>query len=349
MNPITTTPRILRGDNPFNVDPSEDFLVKPEKMPNWSETHFASVWDPKHEVGIFIHAGVCQQDVGLWWAQVFIYLPNRVVISDMSWGRAKDNRGPCTGNLTFQCVEPFKRWIARFDGAGEKTTTDLMGTRLVGADVAVPVKFDIEFDAINPPWDMFKATDGGAAIFAHIHNEQHMLSRGSLIVDGKTWQIDGCSFRDHSAGPRNFAGFGHVHWLGVVFPKSRRALMGLYFADREGRVAMDTGYITDKDTMELTNEVEITGLDDTIGNPTQLTASMRRPNGEKLVIHGEVLHCATFMAMEPNINLNGVGHLDKDPIILTESVVKFTMPDGEVGYGNLERDWRWVDLPKKHI
>jgi hypothetical protein len=50
--------------------------------------------------------------------------------------------------------------------------------------------------------------------------------------------------------------------------------------------------------------------------------------------------------LEPNENINGV-YLDTqpDPIIVTQSTVRFVAPDGEVGYGVIERDYRPSMLP----
>ena len=49
--------------------------------------------------------------------------------------------------------------------------------------------------------------------------------------------------------------------------------------------------------------------------------------------------------IEPNVNINGAALFHPDPLLLTESIVRWTWPDGDVGYGQLERDYRRTSLP----
>jgi hypothetical protein len=49
--------------------------------------------------------------------------------------------------------------------------------------------------------------------------------------------------------------------------------------------------------------------------------------------------------MEPNVSINGAAMWHEDPLILTESVVRWYWPDGDVGYGMFERDYRLRMIP----
>jgi hypothetical protein len=345
---MNTQPRILKGANPFNVNPELDFLAPPQYgVANWSENMFFIVWNPDENVGIFIHTGRCPADIDLWWAQVFAYLPGREVATSMSWGRPPDNRGPVTGNMTVRCEEPLHRWTLRFDGAGEKSTTDIMGRQLLGADIAVPMSFDVELDAVSPVWDLYQASGVGDRSWAAVHHEQHFITKGWLKVDGKEWRLDGCSFRDHSVGARDFSILGGDHFLGIVFPHSKRTLQSLTMWTREGSVDLNTATLQENGELEIMNEVAITPAEDTVGNPQQLTMTMTRLSGEKMSLPGEILHTAPFAILDPNINLIGVGHCDKDPLIVSANAVKVTLPDGESGYGYLERTYRWDYFRRK--
>lgn len=58
------------------------------------------------------------------------------------------------------------------------------------------------------------------------------------------------------------------------------------------------------------------------------------------------MHGYALTMLELNENINGV-YLDTqlDPIVVTQSTVRFVAPDGEVGYGVVERDYRPSMLP----
>ena len=61
--------RVFRGANPFDVDPHHyDQIATPDPGdPDWSETHFWSVWNAAAGVGLFIHVGTDTEDKELWW------------------------------------------------------------------------------------------------------------------------------------------------------------------------------------------------------------------------------------------------------------------------------------------
>jgi hypothetical protein len=91
--------------------------------------------------------------------------------------------------------------------------------------------------------------------------------------------------------------------------------------------------------------VELPVLRDLDANPRAFDATLHRDSGEAIVLNGELLHSATLSFAEPNENLNGVDLDDPgDPLALFETPVRFTWPDGEIGYGNLERNYRVSDL-----
>lgn len=337
--------KVLSGDNPFGVLHEHDYFLgaKPD-IQFWNETWFFSSWSPSEEVGVFIHAGADPADPALFYAQVIIYLPGGELVVDRQWGRPKaGNLTICGCSITTE--EPLRRWRLRYDGAGEKTTSEQSGRAPVGAGIAVPCNFDIEFTAAAPIWDMYKATDIPQLGWAGMHHEQTTHSRGSICVEKSAWQFDdGVGFRDHSTGQREVSNMGADRFWGIVSPTTKRSFQGLNYWDRAGELQMSSAaYFADGQFEIINGGIEVTGMSDTYGNPKDIEMSFTRPNGERIVGHGRIVHTVTNSVLDPNHNVNGTV-VEGDPLILGESQIRVEWPDGDVFYGHLERLTRLVNL-----
>lgn len=337
--------------NPFGVDPAADLLhAPPPDAPTWSETMYFHVWNPDEGVGIFVHAGRWPGDRELWWAQTIALLPDGELLVDRSWGRAADDRGPATGNLRVECVEPLRRWRLRFDGAGEPTTVDRMARAPVGAGRARAFRFDVELDAAAPVWDMHRAFGiDGLSWAAHHHTQGHRAT-GALDVEGAPgWRLDGVAHRDHSSGPRDLSDFGGLHFFVFVFPDAAgdRVVNGLVNWKRDGVADHRIWTAQEAGRVEIGTAVRVTGLEDPATHrPHELTIALGGGDGDATVEYrAERLHGYTLSVLDPNENLNGVDHDDEDPLVLTQSTVRVVAPDGRVGFGVVERDYRRSMLP----
>jgi hypothetical protein len=336
--------RVVAGDNPFDVAPELDYFQGPRTdVPLWNETWFFSSWSPGSGVGVFIHAGADATDPELFYAQVIAYLPDGGLVAERVWGRPTPG-DMVVGGFSITTEEPLRRWRVRFDGAGERTTSDQAGRRPVGAGLAVPMSFDIEVSAAGPIWDLFKASDIPHSDWAGIHHEQNTYSRGVLTVGGTSWHVDGVGFRDHSTGPRDFSRTGGDRFWGFVSPATGRGFQGIKVWNREGELELSAAAYHADGALEVVNgAVELTGIEDTLGNPKDLELSFVRPGGAEIVAQGRILHTVTITIDDPNHNINGT-LLEGDPLILSESQVRFDWPDGDVFYGHLERVARLADL-----
>lgn len=354
VTPNLADVRVLEGDNPFGLAPEEDFLAEPQHdSALWSETMFFLIWSPDEAVGFWLHVGVVPEDKTMWWAQTYAMLPDGVVLVDRSFGRSSDRFGPDTGNLKIKCTEPHKKWRLTFDGAGEISSTADLGKRVVGAGVATPFSFDVELEALVPVYDMHAAM--GTEIdwdVGQMHQEQGLLSRGSMSAMGKTWSIDGIAIRDHSRGERHFGKWGGHVWTYAVWPESKRALgvINLWLPTMEPLASVVM--LMENGRTEISHDFKLTGMEAPGGKPHDVELKFVRVDGSETVITGEVLHNITMTYVEPNHNLNGV-YTDPreglDATIADESAVRWVWPDGEVGYGNLERGFRPSCLPRVDI
>jgi hypothetical protein len=299
---------------------------------------------------MFLHMGRMSEDLGLWWARTDVFLPGGEVVMERTFGRPVDDRGPATGNFTVRCLREHHSWRVTFDGAGELTTREATGRDLAGAGRAVPMRFELDLEAISPVWDLEAACgisepDPDLTSWAARHQQQGLLATGRLVVSDRTWDLDAVAYRDHSWGPRDVSGFGGDAFTTVVFPESRRVACGMVIFGADGQPNLRTFYIAEGERMELIAEGETPRAVDTLSNPrTGLEFSLRRADGELVVLTGEVLNGATITVLEPNHNLNGAALGRPDALVLNEDIVRYTWPDGEVGFGHSERGLRpgWV-------
>jgi hypothetical protein len=342
---LTAQTRILTGDNPFGVPPEHDLLRPTLDVAHYSETMYFAVADKNHpDLGLFLHTGRVTEDTGLWWARTVAYLPGGALAVDRSHGRAPDDRGPATGNMAIRCVEPLKRWQLTYDGAAELSSWDASSEGLLGAGPAEVMRFDIECEAVSPVWDLQGAVghsddlDQKVSVWASGHHEQGFLARGTLSVGGRSWDIDGVAYRDHSWGPREMSDFGEDAYVALVFPESRRVVQGVMIWNGSGEVVLRAFYVFENGRMELMNEGSVPRAADCSSNPrTGLELVMVRENGEKLVLPGEITNGVTISIVDPNRNLNGAAHGVPGVLYLNEDLIRYTWPDGEVGYGHSER------------
>lgn len=341
------THRVLTGVNPFGVQPHHDLLhVPPPDVPGWSETMYFHVWNPEAGVGVFVHVGRWPQDLDLWWAQTIALLPDGELLVDRSWGRAPDDRGPATGNLRVECVQPLRRWRLTFDGAGESTTLAHMARGPVGAGRAHAFSFVAELEAAAPVWDMHGAFGMEGVGWAAHHHTQGFRATGTLRAAGRTWALDGVAHRDHSSGPRDLSQVGGLHFFTLVFPEAGRVVNGLVNWRRDEHVAHRVYTLQEAGRCEIGPGLQVTGLQDPgTHEPRRLTVTLAREDGAEDVLQAQWVHGYTLSLLEPNENINGVAGAESDSLIVTQSTVRVLAPDGAVGYGVIERDYRPSMLP----
>lgn len=340
-------PRILLGDNPFDVRPEHDLLHDVRRdVEHWSETQFFQVWSPQSNAGAFIHVGRWPGDVDLWWAQVIAMLPDGTLLVDRSWGRAVDHRGPATGNLRVECVEPLTTWRVRFDGAGEPTSLAKMAEGPVGASRAAAFSFDVELRAAAPVWDMHGALGIENLSWAAHHHTQGLYAQGTLKVEGHSdIDIDGVAARDHSSGPRRLANFGGLHFFVVVFPDSGRVVNAVISWGRDGEVGHRVFTVQQDRRCEVGYEVEMTGLAE-LGTHEPRDVLMSLGGERPRMYRGEWQHGYTVSLLAANVNVNGAAHAEEsDPLLVTQGAFRVVADDGEVGWGVIERDYRSSMLP----
>lgn len=332
-------PRVLPGPNPFGLDPSCDLpATPPEGVPGWSENMFIQFWDPEHGTGMWSHVGRTFDDPTLIRAVLAVYVQHGELLVSRSFGRSADARGLGTGEADLVCEVPHQRWRYAFDGAVERTTTDAAARGPVGAGQTEWLRMSLDFEAISPVYDMFAALGLGSMDWGHVHYEQGFTAHGVALSGGKERSLQGFGYRDHSVGARDLTEFGGDHMLYGCFPGGR-VFQALSSFDRQGTVRHSGGYVFEDGETRLCQLGGMPALADPTGAPRHFRATMVDGEAE-LVIEGEALHAAPFTIHQPNDWSVGTDRTQADPLVIVLAPVRLVWPDGEIGYGTLERNQR---------
>jgi hypothetical protein len=134
-----------------------------------------------------------------------------------------------TGPLRFECVEPFRRWTASFDGDVARTSAAEIRDNPDFKEVAwSPVTFAIDMAMAAPPWqsgtmtpEAAEALGGKQGDFMSPRYEQLLRATGTLTIDGETRAFKANGLRIRRTGFRAFAGFSGHCWQSAVFPSGR--------------------------------------------------------------------------------------------------------------------------------
>jgi prepilin-type processing-associated H-X9-DG protein len=137
------------------------------------------------------------------------------------------------GPLTFECIEPFRKWRARFDGEAIDTHVRNQMSNTVDRNRIVPLRYEIEVDMVVPPnihaispekfftWGKGKQRDA-VSVGLGLRFEQMMRGRCELEVDGerRSFNVAGSRIKRRSVRTDGLMLRGHC-WQAAVFPDGR--------------------------------------------------------------------------------------------------------------------------------
>jgi len=201
------------------VDPARELPHQPAGTPNWSENYLFQGYDPNAEVGFYHHLGRQPADPRIWRGAFATCLPGGEVIAFKDYARSTRERGPASAALSFECEEPFRRWTVRFDGVARKTTSEALRRGMLRDGAMAVVEMEVAFEALGGPWSFGEGLESEA--WASFHYEQPGRIRGKLHVDGRTIELAGTGYRDHSTGPRDVSPMLSHTWVHGEFPSGR--------------------------------------------------------------------------------------------------------------------------------
>lgn len=156
------------------------------------------------------------------------------------------------GGLAFRCVEPFRTWIASFDGQAVRTSSaDLVEGRRDGP--LVNVSFEVEATMVVPPWvqgsllrdageRLTNSEEGG--LMGGDRYEQLFTAEGTVVIeDTEVNRFTGRGLRIRRQGVRRLAGFWGHSWQSAVFPSGRAFGYMAYPPRADGQPTFNEGFI----------------------------------------------------------------------------------------------------------
>ena len=217
--------------NPFDVDPDEERMHRPEPVPNWSEYCFLYAGDSGTDHGLSIHIGRDCEAPSIFRGSVAIFLPGDEILIAACSGRNGARYCAGAGPLTLTCIEPMRLWLAEFDGLVQRVRRADMMTQVASDQPTEVASFRVLFEAASPLWDLDRAGIAGSMVLVadtvpETHTESNRShhwqqvgrSRGEIRVRGAGIPISGAAVRDHTYGPRDYATLNGSGWFNGVFP-----------------------------------------------------------------------------------------------------------------------------------
>ncbi|MET0182890.1 MAG: hypothetical protein ABW199_08405 [Caulobacterales bacterium] len=218
-------------------NPALDFPLQ-TKPENPQMRDSASVWVSDNE-GRFGFPRVCIEAVAGQWdyrgvEANFAFPDGRVLIGSNGYapkGEPKVVNGKIVtinaGPLTFEVVEPFRKWVMTFDGPAYDSTVQrsMQGIR-TGPSKNIKARVEMEMGA--PPWVQAGQNSGGqstvdalGAVGGHRH-EQLFRCTGSFAVEGEAERtFNGTGLAIRRSGVRDVGVFPGHCWLSALFPSGR--------------------------------------------------------------------------------------------------------------------------------
>jgi hypothetical protein len=280
-----------RPDNPEMRD-SASMWISDSKgrfgLPRFSVEAVAKTWEDRG-----VQANIAFPDGRvLIGAGGFAPSPAKVV----EGGAATLNAGP----LTFEVIEPLRRWTMRFDGEAYETTVH---AQMRGGPSGPKRRVWIAVDArmCAPPWSPGERSTDNATIKAvgavggHRHEQLFRCEGVFEIVGEAAIEFDGTGLFVRRFGARDTTAFpGHI-WMSALFP-SGKAFGVLAFPPRDdGTPAYSEAILFDGRRKTYARLVEgpwMTNFEPH-GGPVDLV--LETDDGERVRIGG-VTHDSTFIA-----------------------------------------------------
>lgn len=241
------------------------------------------------------------------------------------------------GPLSFRMVEPFRKWVARWDGSAIDGTVDQMIANALDPERRVPVSFEVELDMVTPCWVQDNAPDKVAAMTEAERTEaeymgigwrlEHLFRGGGrLTVDGQSRDFRCLGSRIKRQSVRPLAGFRGHCWQSAVFPDGRAFGFIAYPPFEDGREGHNDGYVYQDGRMYRARATRVPWLRRIVGEGDDVSLELQSDLGTTRIAGLSAL--STFR----------VGNPDLVGLDLQQGGALYTW-DGQSAYGMIERSY----------
>nr|BFE37363.1 hypothetical protein GCM10010200_096140 [Actinomadura rugatobispora] len=324
-----------------SIAPLHEYRHPPDRTPSYNESTYYNFTSPGSGVVGWLRIAV-QPNRPAGQATALIFLPEGRTL--LAFHRVEQTTADtlAVGPIAIEIDEPHRRQRLTFDGPVSvfpepRVLSDpgpaFRAAPLVGAriDLTVTGNGDSFGTSGEDPANILERS------MALGHYEQFIQLAGSLRVDGEEHQIQGGGLRDHSWGPRDWAGPRFYRWISASFDDGS-AVMGLQVAQADGtmtrRAALASAGIA---TEARLGEVALEWTDD--GFCRRISCALQGPDSES-TLTGTARVPEQFVPLRHHRPQDGTSH---GVTRIGYSAYDFELSDGRHGLGIVEVLDRMVD------
>jgi hypothetical protein len=313
----------------LRLDPADEYMHELGPEPNFNESMYFNVYDPKAGVGGWFRCGN-RANEGHAEMTVCIYLPGGRVAFMFQRAKIENNDAFDAGGIKFEVVEPFEHLKVSYAGKVVVLDDPLQMadpkkafTENPYAECEVRLDYTRVSDMVGGEPDEPREAPGEE--FARGHYEQLVAGKGVIRVGDEEFDVDGFGLRDHSWGPRYWQAPWYYRWLTANFGDDF-GFMGSRVAKREGKGTRG-GFVWEDGELHLCNDFELET--DWVGQDTYhdaIRATLRSGDREWKVT-GKVIDLIPLRNRrnDPDGNLLVTR--------ISEGMTEWTLDDGRKGYG----------------
>lgn len=311
--------------------PEDDYMHTAEEAVNFNESRYYNWYDPAVGTGGWVRMGN-RVNEGYAELTVCLYLPDGRVGFMFKRPKITTNEAHDSGGLKFEVVAPYERHRVTYSGKVcvlDDPRQMAEPREAFANNPHVECTIDLDLEAVGPAQGGEPEWEPGEQrpdldpekMFARGHTEQHMRSKGTVVVGDETFSItNGLGLRDHSWGPRYWQAPWYYRWLTANF--------GPNFGFMASRVARPEGpgtrggFVWDGTALHYCDQVEITTGwrgEDSYHDTVSVTL---RSGEEEWKAEGKVL------SLIPLRNRR-----DEMLTRISEGMTRWTTQDQRVGYG----------------
>jgi hypothetical protein len=337
------------------IDPSrEAVLADQPDDPLLREAVNMWIWDEEGRFGL---PRVAVEAIGRRWqeraVQANVAFPDGRVLLGTCVGHARPARTGTgvpavlgAGPLSFECLEPFRRWRASFHGPALDTTVAEQAAGAPGARPAVRLDVEVEATMAVPAWfpGQFSPqaqdvlTGGPEGGFISTRYEQLFRAEGTFAVDGEPVAFRGGGLRIRRQGRRDTSElWGHT-WQAALFPSGRAFAYNCFPPRPNGAPSYNEGYVFDGGRMVSATAVEVPWM--TRFEPTggDVSCTLRTESG---VVQIEARTALSTCILKVSVlnDLFAMPFLGGDDRLYFHQGIARYRWDGEEAYGMIERSF----------
>lgn len=275
------------------IKPEHEFRHVPDDDPTYNESTYYNFACPESGVVGWLRVAM-QANQPASQAGLMLFLPDGESVFDYRRTGSVSPDELAAGGLQFEIVEPHVRQRLTFDGELPSFTDPRVLASPSSAFRDAPrrkVRIDLSVHGHGPSF----GTNGDDPAnyvedtMALGHFEQFIRVEGDIVVDGERLTLAAGGLRDHSWGPRDWAGPLWYRWPVATLDDGTQ-VMGLWVARRNGDFTREAALVRDGVVTEIAfDDVTVRWTSDGFGEevllrfttpdgPLTLTARAREPH-----------------------------------------------------------------------